>query len=223
MSRGIGFDLVPVEDQASRRMTHSKTDRTSRVHVAGTISSAAFASGDRFVVGHWPQSPVGPMGDVMWADPDGRRTLLAPTQTIADFVTSIYDFDEVRVKSLVVRSDGQTTTADGQALSLQMTGGRRWPIPLRRPLAITRFVEAPIARAAMGVETYGTSLKGAREWYQSTGWRWVTTAHASLDGRDLGPLVPFENPIAVGFSEPPKKPSIVAVRVTIELPALTGD
>lgn len=203
-------------------MTHSKTDRTSRVFVAGTISSAAFASGDRFVVGHWPQSPIGPMGDVMWADPTGRRTLLAPSAAVAEFVTSIYDFDEVRVEALTVRSDGRTTTAVGPALDLHLNGGRRWPIPFRRPLAITRFVEAPIARAVMGVETYGTSRKGAREWYQSTGWRWLTDARAALDGRDLGPLVRFEEPVGVGFSEPPNKPSIVAVRVTIELPEPLG-
>ncbi|MGH1492783.1 MAG: hypothetical protein ACRBK7_25885 [Acidimicrobiales bacterium] len=193
-------------------------DAGSRVHVAGTISSAAFASGDRFVVGHWPESPIGPMGDVMWADPQGCRTLLAPTAAIADFITRIYDFDEVRVESVNVRSDGRTTTANGQALDLQLVGGRRWPIPIRRPLAITRFIEAPIARTTMGVRTFGTSQKGAREWYQSNGWRWVSTGSASLEGRDLGPLVPFDDPMGVGFSEPPRRPSIVGVRVTIDLP-----
>jgi hypothetical protein len=42
----------------------------------GTISNVAFASGDRFVVGQWARSPIGPMNDVMWARPDGTRVLL---------------------------------------------------------------------------------------------------------------------------------------------------
>ncbi|MGI9595409.1 MAG: hypothetical protein ACR2QK_04575 [Acidimicrobiales bacterium] len=191
--------------------------------VAGTISSAAFRSGDRFVVGHWPRSPLGHMCDVMWTDPGGRRTLLSPSRDIADFITAIYEFDRVCVGSLDVRSDGRTTTVSGaqlcgSSIELRMTGGRRRPLPFRRPLAVTRFVEAPIARALMGVEVFGTSPTGAREWYQSSGWRWVTDATAAIDDRDLGSLVEFGAPVGVGFSEPPRRPSVVSVRVSIDLP-----
>lgn len=189
-----------------------------RVTVRGTISSAGFASGDRFVVGHWPISPVGPMGDVMWGTPEGRRILLAPSDAVADFVTSIYDFDEIRIGPLTTASDGRVTTAQGFGLDLRLVGGRKVPIPFPRPLSVTRFVEAPIARALMGVETFGTSNRGATEWYQSRGWRWVEDGHAVLDGQDLGAPGAVEPPLSVGFSEPPSRPSVVDVHVTIDLP-----
>ena len=196
--------------------------RGERVEVRGTISAAGFRSGDRFVVGCWPISPIGPMADVMWATADDRRILLAPTERVADFITSIYDFDEVRVGPLEVESDGCHTTvrADGAAPDLELTlvGGRKRPIPVPRPLAVTRWIEAPIARLLMGVHTFGVSPTGAREWYQSTGWRWVESGSAHLDGRPLGSPGPVSRPVRVGFSEPPRRPSIVDVRVTIDLP-----
>ncbi len=74
-----------------------------RVSVRGTISSAGFADGNRFVVGCWAESPLGPMADVMWGTPDGARVLLAPSAEIAEFVTAIYDFDEVRIGPLDVQ------------------------------------------------------------------------------------------------------------------------
>ncbi len=191
----------------------------SRVVVRGTISAAGFSSGDRFVIGHWPESPIGPMGDVMWGTPDGRRILLAPSDEVVDFVSAIYMFDEVRVGDLRTASDGRTTTATGCGVDVALTGGPKTPIPFPRPLAITRFIERPIARALMGVETWGTSSKGATEWYQSRGWRWVADGRAAVDGTDLGPMGPVEPALEVGFSEPPARPSIVDVRVTIDLPA----
>lgn len=190
-----------------------------RVHVRGVISSAGFAGGHRFVVGHWPESPIGPFGDVMWATPDGTRTLLVASAAARDFITAIYHFDHVQLGPLRTESDGHTTTAVGHGFELQLVGGRRRPLPPRRPLAFTRFVERPIARALMGVETHGTSPGGAVEWYQATGWRWVESGRATLSGADLGPPGPVDPPMGVGFSEPPTRPSIVSVRVTIDLPA----
>lgn len=195
------------------------TDAPSgRVVVDGTISSAAFASGDRFVVGDWPASPIGPMSDLMWTRDDGRRVLIAPTDAVAAFVTRIYEFDDVVVGPLEVTADGRRTAVEGHGVRVRLEGGRRRAVPVRRPLWFTRLVEAPIARALMGVETVGVSPLGSREWYQTRGWRWVVAANASVDGRDLGRLVPFDEPVGVGFSEPPRRPSIVAVRVTIDLP-----
>lgn len=158
------------------------------------------------------------MGDVMWGTPDGRRVLLAPSDAVAAFVTSIYEFDEVRVGELETGSDGRVTTARGFGLDLRLVGGRRVPVPFPRPLSITRWVEAPIARALMGVETFGTSQRGATEWYQTRGWRWVADGHASIEGRDLGVPGAVSPPLGVGFSEPPARPSIVQVHVTIDLP-----
>lgn len=187
--------------------------------VAGTISSAAFGSGHRFVVGHWPTSPIGPLCDVMWTDPDDRRTLVVGSNAGAEFIGSIYEFDDVSIEPLRVSADGRTTTVSAARFRLGLVGGRLWPVPLRRPLTVTRWVEAPLARTLMGVETYGTSPTGAREWYQTRGWRWVASGNAHVDGIDLGEPRRFERPVGVGFSEPPSRPSIVAVRVTIEFPS----
>jgi hypothetical protein len=191
---------------------------TRRVVVEGTISSIGFDSGDRFVVGCWPRSPLGPIADVMWATAMGVRVLLAPNAAIADFVTSIYRFDEVRVGSLSVERELDQVRARGLGIDLELVGGRHRPVPIRRPLWVTRAIEAPIARALMGVKTFGVSPTGAREWYQTTGWRWIIDGRGSVDGRDLGSLGPIEPPVGVGFSEPPRRPSIVSVRVTIDLP-----
>ena len=114
----------------------------------------------------------------MWAAPDGTRTLFAPTDAVAAFVTAVYDFDAVVVGPLATSGDGRGLRVrigdegaeDGR--TVVMTAGTGWHIPPRhRPPALTRFVEAPIARAVMGVRTYGVSPHGVREWYQATAWR----------------------------------------------------
>ena len=195
------------------------TRHPDRATVAGTISSATFSGGHRFVIGHWPTSPIGPLSDVMWTDPDDRRTLLVADQAGANFIGSIYAFDDVEVGPIRVLSDGRQITVHTPRLQLRLAGGRLWPVPFPRPLGVTRWVEGSIARALMGVETYGVSPTGATEWYQTRGWRWVTDGQASVDGRSLGEPRHFDAPVGVGFSEPPARPSIVKVRVTIDLPS----
>ena len=190
----------------------------NRTAVDGTISSAGFADGHRLVIGRWPRSPIGPLCDVMWATPDDERVLLVPSREAADFVCSIYEFDEIRVAPLDVVGDRGRTEVSGHGFEVELVAGRFRPLPRPRPLALTRWVEAPIARALMGVETFGTSPTGVREWYQAKGWSWVVDGRASLDGRDLGPPSAIERPVRVGFSEPPRRPSIVSVQVTIEFP-----
>ncbi|MEQ8436122.1 MAG: hypothetical protein RIB65_01425 [Ilumatobacter fluminis] len=186
--------------------------------VRGTISSVAFESGDRFVVGNWHRSPVGRLVDVMWVTTDGTRRLLVNDERAAEFITSIYAFDEVHVAPLTVDGDATHTHVSGHGLQLSMTAGRRRPIPFPRPRWVTRWVEAPIARWLMGVETYGVSPTGVREWYQSRGWSWITEASGTLDGVDLGEVVPIRKPVGVGFSDPPERPSIVTVHVAIHPP-----
>lgn len=75
----------------------------------------------------------------------------------------------------------------------------------------------------MGVETYGVSPTGVREWYQSRGWRWVVDGRARWNGTDLGPPGPIHQPMGVGFSEPPPRPSIVAVTTVIDRTGITGN
>ncbi len=193
-----------------------------RVRLQGVIGAAGFASGDRVVVGHWARSPVGPLSDVMWAAPSGERTLIAPSQAGADFVTSVYDFDAVVVDpDLVVTGDGRSLAVSipSRSATVSLVGGRGWPIPPpRRPAWLTRWVERPIARALMGVETYGVSPTGVEEWYQATAWRPVVSARAVVADHDLGALSPVDPPCRFGFSEPPRRPSLTQVRPLLRFP-----
>jgi hypothetical protein len=192
--------------------------RGSRTFVEGVISSVAFASGDRFVIGCWLQSPIGPFNDIMWIDGSGLRTLIACSQDAADLISNIYHFDHVRVTPLNVRSEGSITIVKSSDLEIRIHGGRMRSFLPPRPLAVTRYVEAPLARWLMGVETYGSTATGVTEWYQARGWRRVSSATARWGSRDLGELVEDPRPIAVGFSNPPKLASIVPIKVTIEYP-----
>ncbi|MGF1597696.1 MAG: hypothetical protein ACFCVK_12330 [Acidimicrobiales bacterium] len=191
---------------------------TTPLVVRGTISSTQLAGDHRIVVGRWPTSPIGPLVDVMWRAPDGERRLLVDSEEGAALITSIYEFDDVRIGPLRVEGDDRHTRVRTDGLELDVTGGRRRPVPVRRPLAFTCLVEAPIARALMGVEVHGLSPRGALEWYQTTGWRWIDHGRAAIDGVDVGAPRPFTGPVGVGFSEPPARPSIVSVRVTIVRP-----
>lgn len=184
----------------------------------GTISSCGFASGDRFVVGAWERSPVGPTLDVMWAAPDGTRTLLAPDDETIDFVTSVYDFDRTEVVDLegLARPTSLDLRAGPLRLHLRADGvGFRIP---PRPLWFTRWVERPAARVLMDVTTWGTSPTGVQEWYQARACRFVTAATASIDGRDLGARAPLRPACRFGFSESPATPSIVEVHPTLGVP-----
>ena len=192
---------------------------TQPTHVRGTITALGFASGHRFLVGDWRESPLGRTIDVMRVTPDGERHLLVPDDESAEFITSIYVFDEVFVGPLVVEGDGRSARVNGHGLDLTAAAGRRRPVPIPRPLWLTRRIEAPIARALMGVHTYGVSPTGAREWYQTRGWRWITEAAAVQDGASLGAMADVTRPVGVGFTDPPLRPSIVEVRVAIHPPA----
>jgi len=178
----------------------------------------AFASGDRFVIGSWPLSPIGPFSDIMWVDQSGLRTLIAPTQEAADFILSIYHFDQVMATPLDVGGAGSVTIARSEDLEIRVTGGRLRCFLPPRPLAVTRYVEAPLARRLMGVETYGSTPTGVSEWYQARGWRRVHSATARWGSRDLGELVEDLRPLDIGFSNPPKRASMVPIKVTIEHP-----
>jgi hypothetical protein len=191
-----------------------------RVELRGHIGASGFASGDRIVVGVWDDGPLGPMVDVMWARPDGERVLLAPTDAVADFITSAYRFDRVEVVDVRGRCDGRGLDAEAGALTIRLAAGRGWPLPPARlrPPWFTRYVEGPIARVVMGVRTYGVTPTGGREWYRADRWSPVVSASASLAGVDLGPMAPVDPPCGFNFSEPPRRPSITAVRPLLELP-----
>ena len=172
------------------------------------------------MVGTWRESPVGPLDDLMWARPDERRVLLASTQEGADYVSAVYGFDELVVTPLRVRTDGRRLQLHAPELGLELhvTGGRGLGVPWARPAWFTRYVEGPIARALLGVTTYGVSPSGVQEWYRAVSIRRVVAGWASVDGRDLGRLGPIDPPTGFGFSEPPRFPSMVGVRPVLEWP-----
>lgn len=190
----------------------------THIRMAGTISSCGFASGDRFVVGAWRESPIGPTVDVMWARPDGTRVLMAPDEETADFVTSVYSFDQVRVVELSAAATTRHLVVQGELLDLRLDAdGPSFVLP-PRPRWFTRFVERPVAWSLMGVRTWGTSPTGVQEWYQARRCTFVTSARAVLEGVDLGARRPLRPACGFGFSESPPWPSIVDVRPTLGVP-----
>ncbi|HJL55328.1 MAG TPA: hypothetical protein QF424_05265, partial [Candidatus Thalassarchaeaceae archaeon] len=68
----------------------------------GRVISSGFSTGDMMVIGDWDKSPFGPFTDLMWAKPDGTKVLIAPAQEIADYVSSMYSFEEVVVAPLEI-------------------------------------------------------------------------------------------------------------------------
>ncbi len=161
------------------------------------------------------------MRDVMWARPDGERVLLVERAEAAAFITAVYEFDRVETVSLVGASGDRWLRLRAGAVALDLRAGRGWRLPfprLRSPL-VTRWVEGPIARAVMGVRTFGASPTGVQEWYRADEYRPLVSGRASVDGRDLGPLRPFAEPARFGFSEPPKRPAMVRVRPMLRDPS----
>ena len=156
----------------------------------------------------------------MWARPDGRRLLLASTEEAAGYVSGVYGFDEVVVASLRVDLRGRSLhlRAPEMGLELHLTGGRALTVPWPRPAWFTRWVEGPVARRLLGVNTYGVSPSGVREWYRAVSIRRIVSGWASLDGRDLGRLGPIDPPAGFGFSEPPRFPTMVGVHPLLERP-----
>ena len=189
----------------------------------GTIASAGFSSGHRFVVGHWDDSPLGPMDDVMWARPDGLRVLLVGRPDVAELITAVYRFDTVEVVSLECRMDQAGLAVLAGDLRITLRAGRPWPIPLARlrgtPAA--RPVERLLALAMLGVRTWGVSPTGVREWYRADEYRRVVAGDARLGERDLGRLRRFHEPARFGFSEPPRRPSLVRARPLLHDPSST--
>lgn len=200
-------------------MHHPSRTRLRHEQLRGTITSSGFASGDRVVVGRWDRSPIGPTVDVMWARPDGTRLLLAPDARTAEFVTAVYDFDEVRIEPFEVDAGPDHLHLRAGPLRLDLRAGPRVLRLPPRPRWFTRRVEGPVARALLGVRTWGTSPTGVQEWYQARSCRFLRSAAATLDGEDLGAMAPLDPPCRFGFSESPRRPSMVEVRPTLGVPA----
>jgi hypothetical protein len=160
----------------------------------------------------------------MWARPDGTRRLVAATAEGVDYVSAVYRFDEALVSPLKVTLGGRSLHlhAPGLGLEVHLRAGAALSLPWPRPAWITRWVEGPIARWALGVRTYGLSPTGVEEWYRAVSYRRVVSGWASVDGADLGRLGLIDPPTGFGFSEPPRRPSMVGVQPLLLRPARRG-
>jgi hypothetical protein len=157
----------------------------------------------------------------MWARPGGERVLVAATEDVAAFVSAVYRFDDTVVDpAFRATITGRTlrVEAPGSQLAWTAEGGRGWPVPIAGPPWVTRRLAGPVARRAMGVNTYGVSPTGVREWYRASWYRPVLRSAASIAAEDLGALAPLDPPVRFGFSEPPKRPSMVSVRPLLHDP-----
>lgn len=212
--------MIPPADTASDRssggightggMTSSFTG-----HIAGLGTS----SGVRLVVGVWDVSPFGAFADVMVEDAAGHRTLIAPRQTVADFVASTYTFDEVRIEPVSVER-GAEWSVHTRSLQLRFVPGRRlWvgpllglvPPPLRRTATWAKLCDPVAARFMPGVRTYGSAGNGRTEWYAATDVRRVVDARATWEGEELGELAPVRPPVRFGFASAPGKPTLTTL------------
>jgi hypothetical protein len=209
-----------------RRIGYERAVDRMRLRFDGWIAGLGLTGGPRLVVGHWPESPFGPISDVMVEHRDGRRVLFAPAADVAEFIAATYSFDQVHVVPTAVRRHGPAWTVTAGPLTLRFTVGgraalggllRAVPPPLARRLWWVRLIGAP-ARLLQGVRTYGSAGNGRREWYAAQDLHRITTAAGTLDGVDLGHLTAVDPPVRFGFGSTPRFPALVRVTTTVELP-----
>ncbi|TCI95906.1 hypothetical protein [Aeromicrobium sp. IC_218] len=183
----------------------------------GHIAGLGTTSGTRLVLGHWLTSPFGSFADVMVEEPDGIRTLVAPSAELGEFVASTYTFDQVVVEPVEV-VPGPVWRVTTPSLTLSFAVGARHPValplrlvppPVGRSQAWARAVD-PLARRLMrGVRTYGSAGNGDRvEWYAARDVHRLRSASARWRGTDLGDLAPVDPPVRFGFGSAPRTPTL---------------
>jgi len=182
----------------------------------GRITSTGFSSGDRVVIGDWGESPLGGFTNVMWAKPDGSRVLISPSEKHAEYVSSLYNFEVVKVTEMLVNREKRGISIDGGGLSIRIVWGAPFPIPFWRPLWFTSSFEAFFGRILFGTKTHGTTKNGRRAWYSVRSLSRILKAEARFEGSDLGEKREFEIDACFGFSEPPSMPASVTLKSYIE-------
>lgn len=195
----------------------------------GQILGAGTSSGTRLVVGDWTSSPLGAFTDVMVATADGRRVLLAPTDAVADYVTSTYTFDEVVLCDVTLTG---TTAEDGRRVGVidagplgarLGVGGRTGtglllrvvPGPLARSRAFATLIDPVARRVHPGVRTRGSAGNGRREYYGAQDQHAVVDLVGTWHGNDLGHLSDVTPDPRFGFSSTPARPCLTRVTTTV--------
>lgn len=197
-----------------------------RHRFTGAIAGVGSTSGVRVVVGRWSDSPLGSFADVMLAEPDGTRVLLAPDAAVADFVSTTYHFDRVETGPVRVSEEAARWRVEAPGLELTLgLGGRPalgWvlrmvPAPLGTSPTWARLTD-PVARVVLrGVRTRGTAGNDRRETYGATDLHRVTSLAGTWRGRDLGVLRPVVPEPGFGFGSTPRRPSVTSVVTTIDV------
>ena len=182
----------------------------------GRITSVGFDCGNSIVIGDWKESPLGDFTNIMWSKPDGKRVLLSPSQEHADFVSSLYSFDEVSITVFDTTREKRGIKVCTEQLSISVFWGFRLLIPVPRPLWFISTVENFFGKMIFGSSTYGIAREGSKEWYSIKGISRVISAEARLSGQDLGMMTHTDFPKKFGFSSPPKIPSSIEVHSHID-------
>ena len=191
----------------------------------GHIAGAGSGSGLRMVVGAWDQSPFGAFTDVMLQTADDERVLLAPSDTVADFVSSTYHFDRVEVGEVTSHLGAAVLTVTTENFDARIGIGGPAPVDrllrlVPRPLATSprwlRAIDPVAARVVPGVHTYGTAGNGRAEYYGVRRSRRITAIDGHHHGVPFGGLAALRPPVSFGFSSAPASPQIVSVTTTID-------
>jgi hypothetical protein len=191
-----------------------------RGHIAGFGTEI----GLRIVVGLWLESPFGRFADVMYESRVGIRTLLAPTDQVADFVRGTYEFDEVHVVPVSARRLPDALAVHAGPLRVDVALGGPAPIDRVLRLVPRRFATNrtwlraldPIAsRVQPGAHTAGAAQAGRREYYGVLRSRAIVDVVGDIDGTDLGSLRPVDPPVRFGFASAPKRPQVLSVVTTV--------
>ena len=196
----------------------------ARDRFTGQIAGVGSSSGVRVVVGRWTASPFGEFADVMVADRDGTRLLLAPSEEVARYVSDTYDFDHVITGPVEVAGDARRWLVKAPQLELAITLGARTGTgrllhALPRALATSpafATVTDPVARVVMrGVHTRGTTKGGRHEYYGATDLQAVVSLTGTWRGRPLGHLAPVKPEPRFGFGSTPRRPSVTTLVTTV--------
>jgi hypothetical protein len=190
----------------------------------GTIAGLGSTSGVRVVVGWWRESPYGAFADVMLAQADGTRRLLAPTDEIADFVAGTYLFDVVEVVPVTVARSGPEVSVRAGELDVSYDVGRRTALGHALRLVPARLatspswcrVTDPVARVALrGVRTRGSAGADRLETYGATDHHTIEAVRGSWRGRALGGLAKVLPEPGFGFGSTPPAPSVTTLVTTV--------
>jgi hypothetical protein len=198
----------------------------TRVVFAGHIAGFGSRAGVRMVVGVWKDSPFGSFADVMIQTADDRRLLLAPSVEIAEFVSSTYSFDDIRVGP--VAADLQPGRLTVTAAELEVTVELAGPAPVDRLLRWVpgflatapwwlRLIDPIASRVVPGVHTAGSAGNGRREFYGVRRSRRISALSGQFRGTPLSGLADLSPAVAFGFSSAPPLPQLVSVTTTIFL------